>query len=201
MVTAPATPKTQATYARLVQAAREAMRREGTMSPEFVAEVADLSPATLYTYFASKDVLLAAAFDTALGEIGDSIGPILSAEYLLEEGWDSTARHLVRTVVKGFSHDGRLVRLAVTRIGDSEEVLEVYNRRSKEQLDLITRFIRLGIVAGQVRPGDAGVLARTAMLLLQSLQNPLALSPGAGPVVEEMARAVRNLLAVDPQTS
>ncbi len=199
MVTAPATRKTQATYARLVKAAREAMRREGTMSPEFVAEVADLSPATLYTYFASKDALLAAAFDAALAEIGNSIAPILSAEYLLEEGWESTARHLVRSVVKGFSHDGRLVRLAVTRIGDSKEVLEVYNRRSKEQLDLITRFIRLGIVAGQVRPGDAVVLARTTMLLLQSLQNPLALSAGAGPVVEEMARAVRNLLAADPQ--
>ncbi len=199
MVTAPATRKTQATYARLVKAAREAMRREGTMSPEFVAEVADLSPATLYTYFASKDALLAAAFDAALAEIGDSIAPILSAEYLLEEGWESTARHLVRSVVKGFSHDGRLVRLAVTRIGDSKEVLEVYNRRSKEQLDLITRFIRLGIVAGQMRPADPVVLARTTMLLLQSLQNPLALSTGAGPVVEEMARAVRNLLAADPQ--
>jgi AcrR family transcriptional regulator len=197
MVTAPATRKTQATFARLVMAAREGMRRDGSISPEAVAEIADLSPATLYAYFGSKDVLLAAAFDAALGEIAEAIAPILSIERLLERGWDSTARALVRTVVKGFSHDGRLVRLAISKLGDSPEVLEVYNRRTEEQLEQLRRFIRLGASAGQLRSADASVLARTALLLLQSLQNPLALRPGSGPVVEEMSRAVRDLLAVD----
>jgi len=197
MVTVPATRKTKATHAKLIAAAREAMRREGTISPEFVAETADLAPATLYTYFASKDLLLAAAFDAALGEIGDAIEPILTVERLLEEGWESLSRHLVRSVVKGFSHDGRLVRLAVTRVVDSTEVLEVYNRRTAEQLDLLSRFIRLGMAAGHLRKGDPTVLARSLLLLLQALQNPLALRPGMGPVVDEMARTVHHLLHLD----
>lgn len=197
MVSLPATRKTQATYSRLVQAARETLRHHGSLSPEVAAETAGLSPATLYTYFGSKDALLAAAFDAALGEIGESIAPILSIERLLEQGWERTARALVRTVVRGFSHDGRLIRLAITKVAESDGILEVYNRRTNEQLDLLQRFIRLGASAGQLREGDPGVLARTTMVFLQSLQNPLALSPGAGPVVEEMSRAVRDLLAVD----
>jgi AcrR family transcriptional regulator len=196
MVTVPATPKTQATFAKLVNAARETVRRDGGLYPESVAECAGLSLATLYSYFSSKEAMLAAAFDAALGEIGRSIEPILHVEYLLENGWDKTARQLVRTIVKGFSHDGRLVRLAIARLGDSSDVLEVYERRSQEQLDHLTRFVRLGVAANQIRAGDPAVLARTTMVLLQSLQNPLALSTRAGPVAEEMARVVRNLLAV-----
>lgn len=193
--TMPVTRKTRATYGILVAAAREWARRSGTLSPEAVAEVAGFSPATLYSYFGSKDSLLAAAFDAALADIADAVEPILGMERLLEEGWESTSRLLVRTVVRGFSHDGRLVRLALTRLGESEEVLAVYRRRNDEEIEVFTRFIRLGASAGQLRDGDPSVLARTAVLMLQALQNPLALSPGSGPVIEEVSRAMYRLLA------
>lgn len=193
----PTTRKTRATYGNLVLAARESVRRSGVLSPEAVAEVAGFSPATLYSYFGSKDSLLAAAFDAALADIAKSVEPVLGMERLLEQGWESTSRLLVRTVVRGFSHDGRLVRLALTRLAESAEVLAVFDRRNDEEIELFSRFVRLGASAAQLRDGDPLVLARTVVLMLQSLQNPLALGPGSGPVIEEVSRALFRLLAPD----
>jgi AcrR family transcriptional regulator len=195
--TPPATRKARATYVTLITATRESVRRSGILSPEAVSEMAGLSPATLYSYFGSKDALLAAAFDAALADIAAAVEPILSVERLLEQGWEPTARALVRAVVRPFSHDGRLVRLALTRLGESEEVLTVYRSRNQEEIDLFTRFIRLGSAAAQLRQGDPAVLARTVVLMLQALHNPLALGPGSAPVVEEVSRAVYRLLAPD----
>jgi AcrR family transcriptional regulator len=191
------TRKARATYGNLVTAARESVRRSGILSPEAVAEAAGFSPATLYSYFGSKDALLAAAFDAALADIAAAVKPILGIDRLLEQGWEPTARALVRAVVRGFSHDGRLVRLALTRLGESEEILTIYRRRNQEEIDLFTRFIRLGTAAAQLRQGDPGILARTVVLMLQALQNPLALGPGSGPVIEEVNRALYRLLAPD----
>jgi AcrR family transcriptional regulator len=195
--TLPVTRKARATYGNLVTAARESVRRSGILSPEAVAEAAGFSPATLYSYFGSKDALLAAAFDAALADIAAAVKPILGIDRLLEQGWEPTARALVRAVVRGFSHDGRLVRLALTRLGESEEILTIYRRRNQEEIDLFTRFIRLGTAAAQLRQGDPGILARTVVLMLQALQNPLALGPGSGPVIEEVNRALYRLLAPD----
>ncbi len=191
------TRKTLATYSNLVAAARESVRRSGILSPESVADVAGFSPATLYSYFGSKDSLLAAAFDAALEDIAEAVEPILGMERLLEHGWESTSRQLVRSVVRGFSHDGRLVRLALTRLAESDEVLTVYRRRTDEEIELFTRFIRLGAAASQLRDADPSVLARTVVLMLQALQNPLALGPGSGPVTDEVSRALYRLLAPD----
>ena len=87
-----------------------------------------MSPATLYTYFGSKDALLAAAFDTALGDIGEDVARIMTIESLLEHGLESVTSRLVRAVVKHFTRDARLVRLAIARLSDSPEVVEVYKR-------------------------------------------------------------------------
>ena len=195
MPTVPATRKTRATYHRLVDAARDSVRRNGVLLPEVVAETAGVSPATLYTYFGSKDALLASAFDVALGEIGDEVARILSIEKLLDDGLESVSRRLVRTAVKHFTRDARVVRLAIARLPESPEMVEVYKRRSDEQLAIIGRFVRLGIVAGRLRTGDVSVLARAVIVQLQGLQNPLVLSPGAGPVVDEICRVVLALLA------
>jgi hypothetical protein len=86
------------------------------------------------------------------------------------------------------------LRLALTRLGESEEVLAVYSRRNEEEIEVFTRFIRLGASAGQLRSGDSPVLARTVVLMLQALQNPLALGPGSGPVIAEVSRALYRLL-------
>ena len=195
MPTVPATRKTRATYHRLVDAARDSVRRNGVLLPEVVAETAGVSPATLYTYFGSKDALLASAFDAALGEIGEEVGRILNIEKLLDDGLESVSRRLVRTVVKHFTRDARLVRLAIARLPESPDVVEVYKRRNDEQLATIGRFVRLGIAAGRLRAGDVSVLARAVMVQLQGLQNPMVLNPNAGPVVDEICRVALALLA------
>ena len=198
MPTVPATRKTRATFKTLVEATRETVRRHGILLPESVAETANVSPATLYTYFGSKDALLASAFDAALGEIGEEVARALNIETLLEDGLEAVSRKVVRTVVKHFTRDARVVRLAIARVPDSHEVVEVYKRRSDEQLAMISRFVRLGISAGRIRPVDPLVLSRTVMVQLQGLQNPIALQPGSGPVVEEISRMLHHLLAPDP---
>lgn len=196
--TVPATRKTRATHQSLIDAARDSVRRTGVLLPEAVAENAGVSPATLYTYFGSKDALLAAAFNAALGEIGEEVGRILSIERLLEDGLESVTRRLVRTVVKHFTQDGRVVRLAIARLPDSPEVVEVYKKRGDEQLAMIGRFVKLGIAAGKLRDGEVLVLSRAVMVQLQGLQNPIVLHSGSGPVVDEICRVVFDLLAPDP---
>ncbi|HKY47225.1 MAG TPA: TetR/AcrR family transcriptional regulator [Acidimicrobiia bacterium] len=198
MPTVPATRKTRATHQSLVDAARDSVRRHGVLLPEAVAETAGVSPATLYTYFGSKDALLAAAFDAALGEIGDELSRILNVEKLLEDGLESVTRRLVRTVVKHFTQDARVVRLAIARLPESPEVVEVYKKRGDEQLALIGRFVKLGIAAGKVRDGEVPALSRAVMVQLQGLQNPIVLHSGAGPVVDEICRVVHLLLAPAP---
>ncbi len=198
MPIAPSTRKTRATHAGLISATREVVRRTGTVASEQVAEAAGLSSATLYSYFGSKDLLLAAAFDAALDDINQSTASILSVERLLENGWDNTARALVRSVVRRFTHDARLVRLAVARLPDSPEVRLVYRKRQEEAQATIQRFIRLGTAAGKLIDGEDDVLAKTLLVLLQGLQNPIVLQPGAGPVVDEIASTVFRLL--EPRT-
>jgi AcrR family transcriptional regulator len=198
--TVPATRKTKATHQSLIDAARDSVRRNGVLLPEAVAETAGVSPATLYTYFGSKDALLASAFNAALGEIGHEVTRILSIERLLEEGLESVTRRLVRTVVKHFTQDARVVRLAIARLPDSPEVVEVYKRRGDEQLAIISRFVRLGIAAGKLRDADVSVLSRAVMVQLQGLQNPIVLHSGSGPVVDEICRVVHDLLAPEQIT-
>jgi AcrR family transcriptional regulator len=195
MPTLPATRKTRATHAALIAATREVVRRYGSAAPEMVAETAGVSPATVYSYFGSKDGLLAVAFDAALEDINHSISTVLDIERLLENGWESTARALVRSVVRRFSHDARLVRLAIARLPESDEVRQVYRRRQEEALNLVRRFIHLGKAAGQLRPAEDEVLARAAVVILQGLQNPLVLQSGAGPIVDEISGAMYRLLA------
>lgn len=195
MPIAPSTRKTRATHSGLIFATREVVRRTGTVAPEQVAEAAGVSSATLYSYFGSKDLLLAAAFDAALDDINQSTASILSVERLLENGWENTARALVRSVVRRFTHDARLVRLAVARLADSQEVRHIYRKRQEEAQSTIQKFIRLGGTAGKLRSGEDDVLAKAMLVLLQGLQNPLVLQPGAGPIVDEIAGAVFRLLA------
>lgn len=195
MPTIPATRKTRATHATLIAATREVVRRFGAVAPEQIAEAAGVSPATLYSYFGSKDAILAAGFDAALEDINETTASILSVEKLLESGWENTARALVRSVVRRFSHDARLVRLAVARLPDSDEVRQVYRRQQEESLSIIRRFIHLGASAGKLRPDDDDVLAKTLLVTLQGLQNPVVLQTSSGPVVEEISSVVYRLLA------
>jgi len=193
--TPPHSRKAKATYGSLVDAARDSVKRAGILLPEAVAEAAGVSPATLYTYFSSKDALLAAAFDAAQGELGETLIAVLNIERLLEEGLESVSRRLVRAVIRRLSQDARVFRLALARLPESPELTEAYRRRDDEQLATIGRFIKLGQAANKVRDGNGSALSRALVVQLHALADPMVLNSAAGPVVEEIGRVVFELLS------
>lgn len=152
----------------------ETLRTDRDWSPEQVAEVAGLSPATFYVYFASKDQALAAAFDEALGQLEASVFEVLEIETLLELGLGEVLSRAAELAAEGFRRDSRLVRLALARIPDSPEVRNVYRERQRRFLARLERFLGLGQAAGKVRDGDLDLLASATLVLLQAFQNPLA---------------------------
>jgi AcrR family transcriptional regulator len=191
----PATRKARATHERLVAATREVVRRSGVLAPEAIAEHASVSPATFYTYFSSKDEALAAAFDAVLAEMRVRLEATLGVEQVLEEGLAPVVRRMTHEVVRGFAHDARLFRLAISRLPDSEVIRAVYRGREAEALALLARFVRLSAAAGRVRPADPDTLAAALLVSVQGLQNPLLHRPGAAPVIDEIAAVVVALLA------
>ena len=195
---APTTRKARATYETIIDATRAVVRRRGTVSPELIADHAQVSPATFYTYFSSKDGALAAAFDSALTDMSHDLDNALSIETLLETGLESTMRTLVRTVVKGFTHEARIFRLAISRLPDSDLVRQVYRHHEKAILERLERFIRLGTAANQIRADHPETLAAALLVSIQGFQNPLLLRQGSAPVADELAQMLAALLAVSP---
>ena len=170
----PTTRKARTTYDTLVAATRTVIRRTGALSPDEVAETAEMSPATFYAYFSSKDVALAAAFDLSLTEMIDRFRATANVERLLEEGLEATVGKLVAEIAEGFRLDARVFRLAVGRLGESELLRAVYRNREAEALETLSRFVRLGAAAGKLRTEpDSDTVARALLVSLQGLQNPL----------------------------
>lgn len=191
----PGTRKARTTYEAIIASTREILRTRGVLSPELIAEHAGVSPATFYTYFSSKDAVLAAAFDATLAAMTFDLDEVLSIEALLEDGLDTTMQALVRRIVRGFSHDARIFRLAISRLPESETIRQVYRHHEELILALLERFIRLGAAAGRIRRGGAtDVMAAVLLVTIQGYQNPLILRPGSGPVTEELAGMLLALL-------
>ncbi len=191
----PTTRKARATYDTLVAATRTVIRRTGALSPDDVAETAQMSPATFYAYLSSKDVALAAAFDRSLGEMLERVRHTASVERLLEEGLEATVGKMVAEVAEGFRLDARIFRLATGRLGESDLLRAVYRQREADALEMLSRFIRLGAVAGKLRAEpDPDTVARALLVVLQGLQNPLLYDEGAGhgvvALVSEMLTAL-----------
>ncbi len=188
--------KARTTYETLVAATRQVIRATGALSPDEVAETAQMSPATFYAYFASKDAALAAAFDLALAEMQRRVEQTATIERLLEDGLDTTVRAVVDTVVEGFRLDARVFRLAAGRLGESELLRAVYRDREAAAMEVLVRFVRLGVAAGKIRddPGPDAVAA-ALLVTLQGFQNPLLHeTAGPGGVVDVLSEMVESLL-------
>lgn len=190
----PTSRKTKTTHDALIQAARAVVARTGSLSPDAVAETAGVSTATFYAYFSSKDALLAAAFDQAVGETNRFIKETMSIEALLEHGLDVVARNVVEGLVEMSAEDANLVRLVLARLSGSEDVRETYRRRELEALATIARFIRLASAAGQIPDGEPEVLARMVLVILQGSYSPLLPGPDRGRVVAKLVVMLRALL-------
>lgn len=190
----PTTRKARATYEAIIASAREVVRSRGLLSPELISEHAGVSPATFYTYFSSKDAVLAAAFDASLEAMSADVGEVLSIEGLLENGLDKTVHALVRRVVRGFSHDARIFRLAISRLPESDAIRQIYREHEEGILLFLERFIRLGAAAGKLRAGRSEAMAAAILVTIQGYQNPLILRPGSAPVTDELASMLIGLL-------
>jgi AcrR family transcriptional regulator len=171
------------------------VRKTGVLVPEAVAELAGVSPATLYTYFGSKDAVLAAALEAALDDFGADLETNLDIEKLLEDGLEVLARKLVRAIVKRYTHDARLLRLGVSRLPDSSLILGLYRGRREEHLAIIGRFIKLGQAAGKLDDRNPSPTSRALLVQLHGLTDPMVLIGASGPVIEEIGRQVHDLLA------
>ncbi len=191
----PETRRGRATHAALVAAVRSVVRSEGGLAADAVADEAGVSVATFYVYFATKDKALAAAFDQVLNELNQETAAALDPGRLLDLGLDEVLRDLARRVVRCFTHDAAVFRLAITRLAESEDARRVYRAREEESLSVLTEFVRRGIRAGVIRDENADRLARALLISLQGYQNPLLLQARGGNLLDELVRMLRALLA------
>ncbi|HEY7704174.1 MAG TPA: TetR/AcrR family transcriptional regulator [Acidimicrobiia bacterium] len=178
----PLTRKARTTRDALVGATREVVRRTGSLTPDLIAYSADVSTATFYTYFDTKDDALALAFDQVAGELGQAMGDLLTVDVLLDTGLESQVRAVLEATVVVFRRDGRLWRLAVARLPEAPAVGEAFRRRQEEAFAQAARFVRLGQRAGKVRDGEPDALARVLMMSLYGLGQPMLEAYSAMPL-------------------
>lgn len=168
----PTSRKARSTYDRLLESCHAVMKKTGSVSPESVTEMADVSTATFYTYFESKDHAVAATFDLSLGRTMSQLAEQLTIERLLDENLESVIHGAVRIVIDSFRADARVYRLALSRLTDSPMMREVYVTREQEILSYLGAFVRRGVAAGRIRDEDPSLLATVMLVTMQGLQNP-----------------------------
>ena len=189
----PATRKARATYDSIVEATRSELRRR-TLSPEAIAERARVSPATFYTYFSSKDEVLAVALHAALSERFERLHAVLSIENLLDEGLAAVAERVVEVTVGSYRKDAGTIQLAVIRSEESKAIDGVLNHWLMTTLEDLRRFIRLGQRAGQLRDGDVDRMATAMLISIQGYKSPLVLESSDDALVCELSSMLTALL-------
>ncbi|MCP4003975.1 MAG: TetR/AcrR family transcriptional regulator [bacterium] len=188
--------KARRTYENLVQATSAEIAASGSFSAERVAKRAGTSPATFYSYFASKDAALAAAFSSVLDRLVAWIDQTLSIESLLEKSTREFCREFVVQATDFFTRESLVFRCALARLPEYRALRDAYREHESQAFQRYERFIALAQNAGKVRPGDPKQMARALLVLTQGLNNPLALGLGADdPLLRELADALFALLA------
>jgi AcrR family transcriptional regulator len=195
-VVIPTSKKARATQQVMLVAARRVMGRTGVLSPEAIAESAGVSPATFYAYFGTKDQMLALALDQAMSEHNQRMWEALAIESLLEQGLAQVLARLLKVAVGDSNEEGMLLRLAASRMVESDAVADVYWQRKDETLELLTKFIRLGVAAGRIRKGRPEILARTLLATIEGLQSPVLAGPDQNKVIAEAVRMLDALLGL-----
>jgi AcrR family transcriptional regulator len=192
----PTSKKARATQQVMLVAARNVIGRTGVFSPEAIAETAGVSAATFYAHFGSKDQMLALALDQAMSEHNQRMWEALDIEVLLEEGLARVLTRLLTVVVEDSNEDGRLLRLAASRIVEANQVADVFWVRKDETLEMLTRFIRMGAAAGRIRRGPPEILARTVLVTIEGMQSPALAGPSQSAVLAESVRMLDATLGV-----
>ncbi|MFQ5553991.1 MAG: TetR/AcrR family transcriptional regulator [Acidimicrobiia bacterium] len=167
--------KARRTYEALVEGARTEINLSGVLRPESVAERAGVSTATFYTYFPSKDDLVAAAFDRVLQDLEDRIASSLTIEGVLDAGLHETMSRVVAGAIEGFGEDALMFRLALARLPEHRTIRDVYRGREEAALRIIRRFVELGMAAKRIPEGDAAAMAGALLVILQGCNNHILL--------------------------
>jgi AcrR family transcriptional regulator len=191
MSASPSSPTTRRTHERLVAATRAEIAASGSFTAERVAARAGSSQATFYSYFPSKTDALAAAFASVMQELVAFTECELSIDRLLDLGLAALCRDLVEATASFFSEHEQVFRCAVAALPESRALREIYRGKEAAAFEAHRRFVERSQTAGQVRSGDAEVLARGLLVLLQGLNNPLVVhAPSGDPVRLELGRAL-----------
>lgn len=183
----PTSRKARSTYDRLLESSHAVLQATGTISPEAVTDHADVSTATFYTYFESKDHAIAATFALSLDRLTTRLADQLTIERLLDEDLETVVRGAVRIVADSFRSDARVYRLALSRLSESEMMRSVYAASEREILAFLSTFVRRGIAAHRIRDEDPRLLAKVMLVTLQGLQNPTLIRSTDGALEAELA--------------
>jgi AcrR family transcriptional regulator len=152
--------------ARIVEAAARAFARAGFRgtSMEQVAAEAGISPATIYWYFPSKEVLAA--------EVLRQVGPTTLAEQLGTYGGDeppaAVLARFARAVIARGRARGDLLRMMLLEAPFFPELQRVaFERVAGPNLANLARYMAAQVDRGHFRPGDprARVLAFVGPLI------------------------------------
>lgn len=188
--------RAERTRRALAAAALNRLRADGSFTTEEVAADAGVSLATVYNRFPEgRDGLMAAAFDAVLDRVVEVTG-LLGVERLLEDGLEQVATDLLEGLATVFEEESRVMRAALAQLSESQTLRHAYRDHEAQALVIITRFIRLGQVAGRVATGDPDELAVAVLVFGQGLNNPTLLGSTKRPqVVARLSALLTSMLS------
>jgi len=152
--------------------------------------------ATVYNRFPEgRDGLMAMAFGAVLDRVVEVTG-LLGVERLLEDGLEQIATDLLEGLAAVFEEESLVMRAALAELPGSQSLRHAYRDHEAQALVIITRFIRLGQVAGRVATGDPDELAVAVLVFGQGLNNPTLLGSTKRPqVVARLSALLTSMLS------
>ena len=172
------------------------LRANGSFTTEEVAADAGVSLATVYNRFPEgRDGLMAMAFGAVLDRVVEVTG-LLGVERLLEDGLEQIATDLLEGLAAVFEEESLVMRAALAELPGSQSLRHAYRDHEAQALVIITRFIRLGQVAGRIATGDPDELAVAVLVFGQGLNNPTLLGSTKRPqVVARLSALLTSMLS------
>lgn len=167
--------KAERTLNRLVSATIAEISDTGSFTGDRVAKRAEVSPATFYVRFESKEAALAAAFEATMDELIELVARHWNIERLLNDGLTTLCEHAAHACIEYFRQHAMMFRLALAELPNSKSIRDAYRRGEDYVFDHFEQFITLGQRAGYIRTDDVSVMARTHLILTQGLNNPNAI--------------------------
>lgn len=164
-----------------------------------VAEEAGVSVGTFYAYFPDRDGALASLLADRLDTLLRQVDGALTTDALLDDGLETVLDAALDAVLATYGRHAATFRAALSQLPSSDAIRATYWDRHRRSVDVVTTFLRRGQSAGQVRDGDAEVLALSLLVMVQATNSPILLakprSRGARAVRDEIARALVALLS------